>query len=99
MAHGFCYPGAITNLSHPSGAPLSAGHDLRGRLSCRDPGGGPGALRGPHILTPTQGLQGTSEAFIDVLKGCAIDIIIDGKGCWRDHVFVERLWRSAKHEI
>ena len=23
---------------------------------------------------------------------------MDGKGCWRDNVFVERLWRSLKYE-
>ena len=36
--------------------------------------------------------------FIDVLKGNGIDISMDGKGAWRDNVFVERLWRSVKYE-
>ena len=27
-----------------------------------------------------------------------IAISMDGKGAWRDNVFVERLWRSVKYE-
>lgn len=23
---------------------------------------------------------------------------LDGKGCWRDNVFVERLWKTIKYE-
>ena len=30
--------------------------------------------------------------------GHGVAISVDGRGCWRDHVFVERLWRSIKHE-
>ena len=39
-----------------------------------------------------------SEAFTGVLKDHHIDISMDGKGAWRDNVFVERLWRSVKYE-
>ena len=47
---------------------------------------------------PQKGAQSTSDAFTDVLKAHTIDIGMDGKGCWRDNVFVERLWRSVKYE-
>jgi len=42
--------------------------------------------------------QYTSEAFTGVLKANAVRISMDGKGAWRDNVFVERLWRSVKYE-
>jgi putative transposase len=51
----------------------------------------------PGIFNTDQGSQYTSDAFIDVLKGNDIGISMDGKGAWRDNVFVERLWRSVKY--
>jgi putative transposase len=33
-----------------------------------------------------------------VLNKAGIAISMDGKGAWRDNVFVERLWRSVKYE-
>ena len=52
----------------------------------------------PEIFNSDQGSQYTSEAFTDVLKTNNIRISMDGKGAWRDNVFVERLWRSVKYE-
>lgn len=52
----------------------------------------------PGIFNTDQGSQFTSAAFIDVLKARNIRISMDGKGCWRDNVFVERIWRSVKYE-
>lgn len=52
----------------------------------------------PTIFNTDQGSQFTSEAFIKVLKTAEISISMDGKGCWVDNVFVERLWRSLKYE-
>ena len=40
----------------------------------------------------------TSEAFTSILEKNGIAISMDGKGSWRDNVFVERLWRSVKYE-
>ena len=51
----------------------------------------------PEIFTD-QGPQFTGTAFTDVLIGNEIKISMDGKGAWRDNVFVERLWRSVKYE-
>jgi putative transposase len=45
-----------------------------------------------------QGSQFTSADFIKVLKDAGIAISMDGRGAWRDNVFVERLWRTVKHE-
>ena len=52
----------------------------------------------PQIMNTDQGSQFTSSAFIDVLTAHQIQISMDGKGCWRDNVFVERLWRTIKYE-
>jgi putative transposase len=52
----------------------------------------------PEIMNTDQGSQFTSAAFIGVLEQNAIQISMDGKGCWRDNVFVERLWKSVKYE-
>ena len=52
----------------------------------------------PEIFNTDQGSQFTSLAFTDVLLKAGIAISMDGKGSWRDNVFVERLWRSVKYE-
>ena len=52
----------------------------------------------PEIFNTDQGSQFTSADFLNVLRRRAIQISMDGAGCWRDNVFVERLWRSVKYE-
>jgi putative transposase len=52
----------------------------------------------PTIFNSDQGSQFTSAAFTTVLHREKIAISMDGRGCWRDNVFVERLWRSVKYE-
>jgi putative transposase len=52
----------------------------------------------PEIFNTDQGSQFTSVDFIKVLKDAEIAISMDGKGAWRDNVFVERLWRTIKYE-
>ena len=52
----------------------------------------------PEIFNTDQGSQFTSQAFTAVLTDAEIAISMDGKGSWRDNVFVERLWRTVKYE-
>ena len=52
----------------------------------------------PDIFNTDQGSQFTGATFTNVLIKNAIAISMDGKGAWRDNVFVERLWRSVKYE-
>jgi putative transposase len=52
----------------------------------------------PEIFNTDQGSQFTGAAFTGVLIKNGIAISMDGKGAWRDNVFVERLWRSVKYE-
>jgi putative transposase len=52
----------------------------------------------PGIFNTDQGSQFTSSAFTGLLAANGIAISMDGRGAWRDNVFVERLWRSVKYE-
>ena len=52
----------------------------------------------PEIFNTDQGSQFTSAAFTGALAGAGIKISMDGRGRWMDNVFIERLWRSLKHE-
>jgi putative transposase len=52
----------------------------------------------PDIFNTDQGSQFTGTAFTGVLAANGIAISMDGKGAWRDNVFVERLWRSVKYQ-
>ena len=52
----------------------------------------------PEIFNTDQGSQFTGTAFTGMLIKNGIAISMDGKGAWRDNVFVERLWRSVKYE-
>ena len=52
----------------------------------------------PEIFNTDQGSQFTSQAFTGLLQDQKIAISMDGRGAWRDNVFVERLWRTVKYE-
>ena len=60
--------------------------------------GGVGKARQAGYLQHRTGHQFTEAAFIGALPGHGITISMDGKGAWRDNVFVERLWRSVKYD-
>jgi len=52
----------------------------------------------PENVNSDQGSQFTSQAFTSLLKEHGIRISMDGKGSWRDNVYIDRLWRSVKYE-
>lgn len=52
----------------------------------------------PEIVNTDQGSQFTGLEFTGELKAHGIAISMDGRGQWRDNVFVERLWKSVKYE-
>ena len=54
--------------------------------------------RQPKIFNTDQGSQFTSKEWIHEIESRGIKVSMDGKGCWRDNVFIERLWRSIKYE-
>ena len=52
----------------------------------------------PEIVNTDQGSQFTAEEFTNAVLARGCKLSMDGKGAWRDNVFVERLWRSVKYE-
>ena len=52
----------------------------------------------PEIVNTDQGSQFTAEEFTRVVLEAGCRLSMDGRGAWRDNVFVERLWRSVKYE-
>ena len=98
MAHGFVYLVAIIDwfsrrvLAWRLSNTLDVVFCIAALEDALDRWGAPG------IFNSDQGSQFTSEPFLDVLRREGARISMDGKGCWRDNVFVERLWRSVKYE-
>jgi len=52
----------------------------------------------PEIVNTDQGSQFTATEFTDTVLARGCKLSMDGRGAWRDNVFVERLWRSVKYE-
>ncbi len=52
----------------------------------------------PGIVNTDQGSQFTGTAFVGLVQAHSIQLSMDGKGAWRDTLFVERLWKSVKYE-
>ena len=98
MAHGFVYLAAVVDwfsrriLSHRVSITMEADFCIEALEEAL-------ARHGrPQIFNTDQGSQFTSTAFTDILLKAGVKISMDGKGSWRDNVFVERLWRSIKYE-
>ena len=51
-----------------------------------------------RLLNTDQGSQFTAEEFANAVLSKGVKLSMDGRGAWRDNVFVERLWRSVKYE-
>ena len=98
MAHGFVYLAAVVDwatrrvLSHRVSITMEADFCVAALEEALAKHGK------PEIFNTDQGSQFTGSDFIGVLTKHAIAISMDGKGSWRDNVFVERLWRSVKYE-
>jgi len=52
----------------------------------------------PEVFNTDQGAQFTAEAWTSQLLSAGVAVSMDGRGRCLDNVFVERLWRSVKHE-
>ena len=98
MAHGFVYLAVVLDwatrrvLSWRLSITMEAAfcvETLEDALACHGR---------PDIFNTDQGSQFTGAAFTGVLADNGIAISMDGKGAWRDNVFVERLWKSVKYE-
>ena len=98
MARGFVYPTVVMDwysrrvLSHRISITMDTGFCLDALEEAIYKHGS------PEIMNTDQGSQFTSMVFTQYLKENDIRISMDGKGAWRDNVFVERLWRTVKYE-
>ena len=98
MARGFVYLAAVIDvfsrrvLSHRVSITLEAEFCIEALREALAKHGG------PEIFNTDQGSQFTSIDFTGLLLEHGVSISMDGKGAWRDNVFVERLWRSVKYE-
>ena len=98
MAHGFVYLTAVVDvasrrvLAHKVATTLEAHHavEILEQAYAR--------YGMPEIVNTDQGSQFTATEFTDVVLDRGVKLSMDGKGAWRDNVFVERLWRSVKYE-
>ena len=98
MARGFVYLTAVVDvasrcvLAHKVAITLEAVHarEVIEQAFAR--------YGAPEIVNTDQGSQFTATEFTDAVlaRGCRLSM--DGRGAWRDNVFVERLWRSVKYE-
>jgi putative transposase len=98
MARGFVYLTAVVDvasrrvLAHKVAITLEACHAkevIEQALS---------RYGAPEIVNTDQGSQFTAEEFTAVVLKPGCKLSMDGRGAWRDNVFVERLWRSVKYE-
>ena len=98
MAKGFVYLTAVVDvasrrvLAHKVATTLEAYHavEIMEQAYAR--------YGMPEIVNTDQGSQFTAEEFTDVVLSRGVKLSMDGKGAWRDNVFVERLWRGVKYE-
>ena len=98
MARGFVYLTAVVDvasrrvLAHKVAITLEACHArevIEQAFACHGL---------PEIVNTDQGSQFTAIEFTDVVLGAGCKLSMDGRGAWRDNVFVERVWRSVKYE-
>ena len=98
MRKGFCYLTAVMDwasrrvLSWRLSNTLDAGFCVEALAEALE------RYDAPEIFNTDQGSQFTCEGFTSVLADHGVAISMDGRGRWLDNVFIERLWRSVKHE-
>jgi putative transposase len=98
MARGFVYLTAVVDwasrkvLSHRVAITMEAMHAVEALEEAFAKYGQ------PEIVNTDQGSQFTATDFTEAVLSRGIRLSMDGKGAWRDNVFVERVWRSVKYE-
>ncbi len=98
MRHGFVYFAAVMDwysrriLSWRLSDTLTADFCVEALESAMDEYGA------PEIVNTDQGSQFTSDEFVRQVLDIGSLLSMDGKGAWRDNVFIERFWRTLKYE-
>ena len=98
MARGFVYLTAVVDvysrriLAHRTAITLEAVHAVDALQEAY------ARFGRPDIVNTDQGSQFTAQEFVDAVIDNGVKLSMDGRGAWRDNVFVERVWRSVKYE-
>ncbi len=98
MARGFVYLTAVVDvysrriLAHRTAITLEAVHAVEALQEAY------ARFGKPEIINTDQGSQFTAQEFVDAVMDNGVKLSMDGRGAWRDNVFVERIWRSVKYE-
>jgi len=98
LAHGFVYLMAVIDWYSRKVLAWRISNTLDGRFCVECLEQALQVFGNPQIFNTDQGSQYTRKAFTDVLELHSIHISMDGRGRALDNIFVERLWRSVKHE-
>ena len=98
MAHGFVYLAAVMDWHSRRVLAWRVSNSMESSFCTEAVEEAIARFGAPTIFNTDQGSQFTSETFTSLLKKHEIQISMDGKGCWRDNVFIERLWRTVKYE-
>jgi putative transposase len=98
MARGFCYLVAVMDWSSRKVLSWRLSNTLDASFCIEALEEAIRTYGTPDIFNTDQGSQFTSDEFTGVLLRNGIKISMDGRGRWRDNVFIERLWRSVKYE-
>ena len=98
MARGFVYLTAVVDvysrriLAHRTAITLEACHAVDALEEAYSRFGK------PEIVNTDQGSQFTAQDFVNAVLNNQVKLSMDGRGAWRDNVFVERVWRTIKYE-
>jgi len=98
MAYGFMYLVAVMDWWSRCVLGWELSNSLDSEFCIRAWNGALGSGRRPLISNTDQGCQFTSEDYLEAVESAGVDVSMDGRGRWIDNRFIERLWRSVKHE-
>ena len=98
MARGFCYLVAVMDWASRRVLSWKLSNTLDASFCIEALEEALARFPAPKIMNTDQGSQFTSESFTSLLLAHGVKISMDGRGRWLDNVFIERLWRSVKHE-
>jgi putative transposase len=98
MEHGFVYLTAVVDVASRRVLAHKVATTLEARHAAEIMSEALGKYGKPEIVNTDQGSQFTATDFTDVVLQAGCKLSMDGRGAWRDNVFVERLWRTIKYE-
>ena len=98
MAHGFIYLTAVIDVASRRGLAWRVAITLEACHAVEALEQAFSRFGTPEIVNTDQGSRFTASEFTDAVLNRGCKLSMDGRGAWRDNVFVERLWRSVKYE-